>query len=182
MFRSLIHFEFIFVHGVRKCSNFILLHAAVQFSQHNLLKSLFLLIVYSSLLCHRLIDHRCMGLFLGFLCCTMNTWFFAFCLFVSLGLHLRHMEVPRLGVELELQLLVCITACGNSGSLTHWLRPGIESSFSRIQVRFLACWATTGAPPNALLLTKVSALCWFLSYPLTSFFCSGILSRVPCYI
>ena len=23
-FRSLIHFEFIFVHGVRKCSNFIL--------------------------------------------------------------------------------------------------------------------------------------------------------------
>ena len=28
----LIHFEFIFVHGVRKCSNFILLHVAVQFS------------------------------------------------------------------------------------------------------------------------------------------------------
>ena len=38
--RSLIHFEFIFVHGVRKCSNFILLHAAVQFSQHHLLKRL----------------------------------------------------------------------------------------------------------------------------------------------
>ena len=30
-FRSLIHFEFIFVYGVRKCSNFILLHEAVQF-------------------------------------------------------------------------------------------------------------------------------------------------------
>ena len=28
-FRSLIHFEFIFVCGVRKCSNFILLHVAV---------------------------------------------------------------------------------------------------------------------------------------------------------
>ena len=27
-FRSLIHFEFIFVYGVRKCSNFILLHVA----------------------------------------------------------------------------------------------------------------------------------------------------------
>ena len=39
-FRSLIHFEFIFVHGVRECSNFILLHAAVQFSQHHLLKRL----------------------------------------------------------------------------------------------------------------------------------------------
>ena len=30
-FRSLIHFEFIFVYGVRRCSNFILLHVAVQF-------------------------------------------------------------------------------------------------------------------------------------------------------
>ena len=39
-FRSLIHFEFIFVYGVRECSNFILLHKAVQFSQHHLLKSL----------------------------------------------------------------------------------------------------------------------------------------------
>ena len=38
--RSLIHFEFIFVHGVRECSNFILLHVAVQFSQHPLLKRL----------------------------------------------------------------------------------------------------------------------------------------------
>ena len=39
-FRSLIHFEFVFVYGVRKCSNFILLHVAVQFSQHHLLKRL----------------------------------------------------------------------------------------------------------------------------------------------
>ena len=38
--RSLIHFEFVFVCGVRKCSNFILLHVAVQFSQHHLLKGL----------------------------------------------------------------------------------------------------------------------------------------------
>ena len=36
-FRSLINFEFIFVCGVRKCSNFILLHVAVQLSQHHLL-------------------------------------------------------------------------------------------------------------------------------------------------
>ena len=32
-FRSLIHFEFIFVWGVGKCSNFFLLHIAVLFSQ-----------------------------------------------------------------------------------------------------------------------------------------------------
>ena len=31
-FRSLIHFEFIFGYGVKKCPNFILLHVAVQFS------------------------------------------------------------------------------------------------------------------------------------------------------
>ena len=39
-FRSLIHLEFTFVYGVKKCSNFILLHVAVQFSQPNLLKRL----------------------------------------------------------------------------------------------------------------------------------------------
>ena len=37
-FRSLIHFELTFVYGVRKCSNFILLHVGIQFSQHHLLK------------------------------------------------------------------------------------------------------------------------------------------------
>ena len=40
LFRPLIHFEFIFVYGVRKSSNFILLHVAVQFFQHHLLKKL----------------------------------------------------------------------------------------------------------------------------------------------
>ena len=39
-FKSLIHCEFIFVYGVRKCVNFILLHGAVQFSQQHLLKRL----------------------------------------------------------------------------------------------------------------------------------------------
>ena len=45
-FRSLIHFEFIFVYGVRHCSSFILLHVGVQFSQHHLLKRLSFSIVY----------------------------------------------------------------------------------------------------------------------------------------
>ena len=40
MFRSLIHFEFNFVYGVRKCSSFILLQVVDQFSQHHLLKRL----------------------------------------------------------------------------------------------------------------------------------------------
>ena len=72
--RSLIHFEFIFLYGVRKCSNFILFHVAVQFSQHHLLNKFFS-IVYSYLICHRLIDCRCMGLILGFLSCSTDLYF-----------------------------------------------------------------------------------------------------------
>ena len=40
IFKSLIHFEFIFVYCVRKCSNFMLLYVSVQFSQHLLLTRL----------------------------------------------------------------------------------------------------------------------------------------------
>ena len=40
MFRSLIHFEFIFVYGVRKFSSFITLQVVDQYSQHQLLKRL----------------------------------------------------------------------------------------------------------------------------------------------
>ena len=38
--RSLIHFEFIFMSGLRKCSSFIVLQVVDQFSQHCLLKRL----------------------------------------------------------------------------------------------------------------------------------------------
>ena len=41
-FMSSIHFEFIFVYGVRRSSNFIPLHVAVQFSQHHLFQRLYL--------------------------------------------------------------------------------------------------------------------------------------------
>ena len=40
-FRSLIHFEFIFLYGVIKCSSFILLQMVDQFSQHHLLEIVF---------------------------------------------------------------------------------------------------------------------------------------------
>ena len=39
-FRSLTHFEFIFVYGVRKCSNFILLHIVDQFFHNYFLERL----------------------------------------------------------------------------------------------------------------------------------------------
>ena len=40
IFKSLIHFEFIFVYDTAMCSNFIALYAAVQLPQHHLLKRL----------------------------------------------------------------------------------------------------------------------------------------------
>ena len=51
-FRSLIHFEFIFVYGVRECSNFILLHVAIQFSQPTYWTGWLFSTVYSCLLYH----------------------------------------------------------------------------------------------------------------------------------
>ena len=68
-FRSLIHFEFIFVSGHRECLDFICLHAPVQFSQHLFWRDCLFSIVYSCLLCHRLSYHRCTGLSLCFLSC-----------------------------------------------------------------------------------------------------------------
>ena len=41
IFKSLSHFELIFACSIRQCSSFILLHVAVQFSKHHLLKRLF---------------------------------------------------------------------------------------------------------------------------------------------
>ena len=70
-FRS-IHFEFIFVYGVRKWFHVIPLPVAVQFSQHHLLTRLSFPMVYSCLLCHRLIDHVSMDLLLGFPFCPID--------------------------------------------------------------------------------------------------------------
>ena len=51
--------------GVSWSSSFIFLHVAVQISLHHLLKRLFFSILCSCLLCHILIDHRDLSLFLG---------------------------------------------------------------------------------------------------------------------
>ena len=90
-------------------------------------------------------------------------YFFSFFFFFSfLVPPLRHMEVPRLGVELELQLLAytIATAMGDPGHicdihhspqrpnpLTHWVRPGIEPTSSWILLHY--CWAMMGTPENS---------------------------------
>ena len=76
---------------------------------------------------------------------------FIFYFLSFLGLHPQHREVPRLGVESELQLLAYITeqwqipaasatytiAYGKAGSLTHLVRPGIEPESSWILAAFI---------------------------------------------
>src|SRR3712207_9119793 len=59
IFRSLIHFEFIFVNGEKEWSIFILLHVAVQFPPHHLLKRLSFLHCMPSAPLLRLAVHRC---------------------------------------------------------------------------------------------------------------------------
>ena len=81
--------------------------------------------------------------------------------FVFIGLHLWHMEVLRLGVQLELlpwpmpqpqQRQIWATsaiytiACGNTGSLNHWARPGIEPTTPWFLVGFVSA-----APRRELL-------------------------------
>ena len=53
--KSLIHFEFIFTYSMRKQSSLVVLHGAVQFSQHHLLNRLSFLTVCSCFLCYRLL-------------------------------------------------------------------------------------------------------------------------------
>ena len=61
-FRSLIHFEFIFVYGVRQCSNSFFYMELSSFPSTTYWRDCLFSIVYSCLLCHRLGDHRCAGL------------------------------------------------------------------------------------------------------------------------
>ena len=74
--RSLIHFEFIFVYGVTKCSSLNILQVDEQFPQYHLLKRLSFL-----LLCQRKVVHRCMNLSLGFPLCSIYLYF---CLYASI--------------------------------------------------------------------------------------------------
>ena len=71
-FRNLFHFDFTIVCSMRKCSDLILLHVAIHFSQHPLLKDSLFSIVYSCLVCHRLIDDWIVSLFLGSVFCSID--------------------------------------------------------------------------------------------------------------
>ena len=61
IYRCLIHFEFIFVYGVRKYPDFIMLHIFPE-----LIRDCLFFTVYAHLLCCRLIDQKCVDLFIYF--------------------------------------------------------------------------------------------------------------------
>ena len=96
-FKYLICFKFICVYSMRKYSNIIVLHLVVQFSQHHLLKRMF--IVCSYLLLCRLIDYRYVGLFLVTLFCSICLCqchaFFYICNLVIQSEVRRH-DIPNL--------------------------------------------------------------------------------------
>ena len=109
-------------------------------------------------------------------CTTSGTpvLFFVFCFFVCLfvfkGLHLQHMEIPRLGFESELQLLACSTAIATQ-DLNHvcdlhhsswqcWILSPLSEArdwthilMETSQVYFR--WATTGTPSSPIFNTYI---------------------------
>ena len=87
-------------------------------------------------------------------------YIYIFFFFFFLGLHLQHMEVPRLGVELEPQphqlriwavSATYTTAHGNTRSLTYRARPGIKPETSWLVVWWLVVWFISTSPQWELL-------------------------------
>ena len=90
--------------------------------------------------------------------------FFFFFFFFS-GSHLQHIEVPRLGVKLELQLLgyatatatwdpshICDLCCSlQQRRILNWARPVIKPASPWILVGFFSHWATRRTPGREFL-------------------------------
>ena len=104
---------------------------------------------------------------------------FSVCFFVSLfcflGPHLVHTEIPRLGVELELQLPAYTTATAtwnlshiynlHHSSWQHWILTPLSEARDRTCILMDAswvcfCWATAGTP----LWPIFNWLVWFSCY------------------
>ena len=59
-----LHFECVFIYGVKKCSNFIYVKLS-RFLSTTCWRDFLFYIAYSSLICCRLLDNSCLSLFLG---------------------------------------------------------------------------------------------------------------------
>ena len=78
-FRSLIHFEFIFVYGVRNVLMSFFYMWLSSFPSTTYWRDCLFSIVYSYLLCHILIGHKCVGEFLGSLFCSIGLCVYFLC-------------------------------------------------------------------------------------------------------
>ena len=110
---------------------------------------------------------------------------------------MRHMEVPRLGVQLELQLpqqqpqphrtqaesATYPTAHGNAGFLTHWARPGIEPTSSQRLCQVLNLMNRNRNSPNFQIFCH--NYCWYLhleKFNLLAIFVPSWLLLVDTYL
>ena len=99
---------------------------------------------------------------------------FYFLFFVFLGPHPQHIKVPRLGVELELQLPAHVTATAawdqtsssthttahaNAESLTHWMKPRIEPASSWILVGFVTVEPLLESLESCMCLEDIDSCC-----------------------
>ena len=120
----------------------------------------------------------------------MLIFFFFLSFFVFLGPHPQHMEVPRLGIQSELQLpaysraavmpdLSCICnpnqAHNNAGSLTHWARSGINPATSWFLVRLVSAVPRRELPECfSFTLRKKNQWC-----PFSPLLCNTVLESLP---
>ena len=91
------------------------------------------------------------------------------CARAFLGLHLCHIEVPRLGVKSELYPLAYTTGHRNTRSLAHWARPRIEPVSLWMLVRFVSACATTGTQGHDFLNYLNGVFSSFSNYCLLMF-------------
>ena len=83
---------------------------------------------------------------------------------VFLWLQLRHIEVPRARDQMGAANSALFHSHRNTGSLTHWARPGTKPESSWILVGFIAAELSTTELPVIIILIKTSLrLQWLLS-------------------
>ena len=101
-----------------------------------------------------------------FICSTFIFQVFLFGL-SFLRLHPGHMEVPRLGIQSELQLPTYTTAHSNAGSLAHWEGPGIQPVPSWILVRLVTAeppWGTSYFSVFSLAFSSSFGICTIVTW------------------
>ena len=116
-FRSLMHFEFIFVYSVKECSNYIFFFFYTKLSSFPStiwhIEETVLPLLQSCLLCHRLIICA-WNYFLGFISCAIDLFFcichlyFCFCASTILSNKVLSWLVYTLVIEPNLGLPACM--------------------------------------------------------------------------